>query len=77
MEPTPSAATLIDPASVPSAAAGAGVPAVPHRAAAAAPLPPQAFWTAVILAAVLPAILLLTLLSFVWSANFSVFGWME
>ena len=76
MEPIPSAATLIDPASVPSANPG-GVPAVPHRAAAASPLPPQAFWAAVILAAALPVILLLTLLSIVWSANFSVFGWME
>jgi hypothetical protein len=77
MEPTPSTATLIDPASIPSAPSHTAVPGVPYRAFAGKPLPPKIVWTAVILAVVLPAVLLLTLLMFVASANYNFFTWME
>jgi hypothetical protein len=77
MEPTPSTSTLIDPASIPSAPSRAGAPAVPARAFAGEPLPPRIVWTAVIVAAALPAILLITLLLCVWSENYNFFTWME
>jgi uncharacterized integral membrane protein len=77
MEPTPSTATLIDPASIPSIPAHATAPAVPGRAFAGEPLPRQVVWAAVIVAAVLPVILLLTLISCVASENFNFFTWME
>ena len=77
MEPTPSTSTLIDPATVPSAPSRTGVLAVPERASATEPLPKQVIWATVIVAAVIPAILLITLLVCVWSANFNFFTWME
>ena len=77
MEPTPSTSTLIDPASVPSAPSRTGILAVPDRASATEPLPAQVVWLTVVVAAAIPAILLITLLMCVWSENFNFFSWME
>jgi hypothetical protein len=77
MEPIPSTSTLIDPASIPSASPRPDVPAVPDRASATEPLPKLVVWAAVIVAAAIPATLLITLLMCVWSENFSFFTWME
>ena len=77
MQPTSPSATLIDPASIPSAPSHAAAPAVPDRAFAGHPLPPQVVWAAVVVAAVLPAILLITLIVLVASANYNIFNWME
>ena len=77
MDQAPSTSTLIDPASIPSAPGPTSALAVPSRAFAGEPLPRQVVWAAVVLAAVLPAILLITLILCVVSANFNFFSWME
>ncbi len=77
MEPTPSSATLIDPASIPAAPSRAAAPAVPDRAFAGQPLPKQVVWAAVAVAAVLPVVLLVTLIVLVASVNYNFFTWME
>lgn len=77
MDQPPATASLIDPASIPMARSLASAPAVPDRAFAGQPLPPPVIWTAVIIAAALPIILLLTLLVAVASANYNFFNWME
>ena len=77
MEQTPATSTLIDPASIPTAHAGTTAPAVPSRAFAGQPLPRTVVWAAIVVAAVLPIILLVTLVSCVASENFNLFSWME